>query len=186
MKIKHQQKNTKNNSRGFTIVETLVAIFILLITTTGPLSFAQSSLKSSFQARDQITAFYLAQDAIETIKNIRDANQLNIEVDWLENLGSCRPSVPNIPVMCNIYNERSNVESETCTGISCPKLKYDSTTKQFVLSSMSGDTSKYTRTIYVTQIETNEIQVVVEVKFDGVFLSSPKRIIVQENLYKKY
>lgn len=54
------------------MVETLVAIFILLISVTGPLAVAQSGLRSAYISRDQVLAAYIAQDAIEAIKNKRD------------------------------------------------------------------------------------------------------------------
>jgi prepilin-type N-terminal cleavage/methylation domain-containing protein len=66
------KKTNIQHKRGFTIMETLVAILILLAVITGPLAFIQSGLRASFVARDQIVAFYLAQDAMEAIKNILD------------------------------------------------------------------------------------------------------------------
>lgn len=86
----------KNKNRGFTIMETLVAIFILLLAITGPMVFAQNGLRASFLARDQVTAFFLAQDAIEYIKNIRDGNVVDIikstsanSTGWLNGLEEC-------------------------------------------------------------------------------------------------
>jgi type II secretory pathway pseudopilin PulG len=92
--INFVQKNIQTNAsktnrdKGFTIIETLTAIFILLISITGPMAFSQNGLRAAFQARDQITAFYLAQDAIEFIKNQRDTNILNGEL-LLSRLGDC-------------------------------------------------------------------------------------------------
>jgi len=72
-------KNKKINSqKGFTLMETLVAIFILMLSITGPMVFAQNGLRAAFLSRDQITAFFLAQDAIEYIKNVRDGNVIDI------------------------------------------------------------------------------------------------------------
>jgi len=69
----------KNNSTGgFTIMETMVAIFIIMLAITGPMVFTQNALRAAFLSRDQITAFFLAQDAIEYIKNIRDGHVVNI------------------------------------------------------------------------------------------------------------
>lgn len=69
-------KNPTDSRGGFTIVETLVAISILVIALTGPLSIIASSLKSSYFSRDEITAAYLAQEPIEHIRNLRDMNGL--------------------------------------------------------------------------------------------------------------
>ena len=76
------------SSKGFTLVETLVAISILMLAVTGPLYFASESLKAATYARDQITAFYLAQDAFEQVRKIRDDN-LNKNIDWNTGLVGC-------------------------------------------------------------------------------------------------
>lgn len=174
-----KQKNTKQ--KGFTIIETLVAIFILLISTTGPLSFAQSGLRASFLARDQIAAFYLAQDAIETIKNIRDNTGLTGGSTWLENLGFCTPASSGDTTVCNLDTGQTNINTTACTN-DCPPLNYDKDDKQYVIST-ADEVSKYTRNIYITEIVPDrEAQIVVEVKWDSNFFSE-KRIIVQENIY---
>lgn len=59
---------------GFTLIEALVAISILTIAVTGPLSLAAKGLSYSSYAKDEITAFYLANEAIDVIRNIRDTN----------------------------------------------------------------------------------------------------------------
>jgi hypothetical protein len=51
---------------GFTIVETLVAVAILMIAIAGPLTIVNKSLRAAMEAQDQVTAAYLAQDVIET------------------------------------------------------------------------------------------------------------------------
>jgi len=72
----------KEKLRGFTLLETLVAISILTIAITATFSAVQSGLSSSIESRDQINAFFLAQEAVEYIRNIRDTNSLNGQ-DWL-------------------------------------------------------------------------------------------------------
>jgi prepilin-type N-terminal cleavage/methylation domain-containing protein len=72
-----KNKNLKKNS-GFTMIESLVAIFIILLAITGPMVFAQNGLRTAFLSRDQITAFFLAQDVIESIKNYRNGEAKKI------------------------------------------------------------------------------------------------------------
>jgi len=55
--------------KGFTIIETLVAVTLLMIAIAGPLLIASKGLTSALYAKDQMTASYLAQEAMETIKN---------------------------------------------------------------------------------------------------------------------
>lgn len=63
-----------NTKKGFTIIEALVAITILVMSVTGPLALAAKGLALSGYAKDEITAFYLASEAIDVVRNIRDSN----------------------------------------------------------------------------------------------------------------
>jgi prepilin-type N-terminal cleavage/methylation domain-containing protein len=71
MKKRLEQKN-----KGFTLVETLVAIGVLVVAVTGTLTAVQSGLRDSTIAKDEVVAFWLAQEGMEYIKNIRDQNIL--------------------------------------------------------------------------------------------------------------
>ena len=62
---------------GFSLVETLVAIAILMIAVVGPMTLAWSSIAASNDARNEITATYLAQESLEYVRNIRDGIIVN-------------------------------------------------------------------------------------------------------------
>ena len=70
-KTNYKKGNTKFD-KGFTIVETLVAITILMIAIAGPLSIASKSLNSALYSKDQMTASYLAQEGMELVRNLKD------------------------------------------------------------------------------------------------------------------
>ena len=59
-------------SGGFTLLEALVAISILMVAVVAPITIAQKGLSSAVYTKNQMIASYLAQDAIEYIKNKRD------------------------------------------------------------------------------------------------------------------
>jgi Tfp pilus assembly protein PilV len=179
MKItRYKKQDTKNNKRGFTILETLFAIFILIMSITGPMVFAQSGLRASFQSRDQITAFYLAQDAIETIKNIRDNNLLDINKGWLDGLETvCVGSVP-----CTIDTTDSTPTVAVCTGGDCPPLQtFGDNNPKYGYG--GGDDSRFTRTTYINKISAYEAEIIIEVEWTSAVALGSNRIVVQENIY---
>jgi len=66
------------NSAGFTLIETLVAIAILMIAIAGPLTVANQALTSALGSRNAMIATYLAQDGMESLKNIKDNKSLSL------------------------------------------------------------------------------------------------------------
>lgn len=69
--------NLINKKNAFTLVETMVAISVLMLAILGPLSIASSGIRNSAFAKDQVTAYYLAQEGIEIIRLERDSYSLS-------------------------------------------------------------------------------------------------------------
>ncbi|MFH1582250.1 MAG: prepilin-type N-terminal cleavage/methylation domain-containing protein [bacterium] len=63
--------------KGFTLIEVLFGIFILTVSAFGAFSLIQSNLVSASLNKSKLTAYYLSQEGIELVRNIRDGN-------WLE------------------------------------------------------------------------------------------------------
>ena len=61
-----------SSQSGFTLVETLVAITILLLVIVGPMSFSMSAARSTSFSTEQTAAFFLAQEGIEIMQKARD------------------------------------------------------------------------------------------------------------------
>ena len=92
------------NNKGFTIIETLIAITILMIAISGPLVVASKGSAGAITARDQMIASYLAQESMETIKNLRDNNIANpVFTSWLTGL--------NISSTCYATNHSCDASS---------------------------------------------------------------------------
>ena len=75
-------------TKGFTLIETLIAVAVLMIAIAGPLSISSKALTTSLYARDQTTASYLAQEEMELIKNYKDNNIMN-SPPWTNGIDSC-------------------------------------------------------------------------------------------------
>ena len=152
--------------KGFTLVETLVAISILSLSIIATFTAVQNGIQSSTVAKDQTTAFYLAQEAMEYIKNIRDENALHtigtgVTVDWLTGLSD----VPSDPCyfgkVCEIDSPLKQVVScgsaavTTSPPLLCPNLSQNPSTGLF----------GYTSEIQFQQISADEVTVVISMSW---------------------
>ncbi len=71
-------KNFKfKNKKGFTLIETLVAIMILSLVITSVVSLMSSSIFSARYAKNEIKASYIAQEGIDYMRNLRDSIAFN-------------------------------------------------------------------------------------------------------------
>lgn len=167
--------------RGFTLIETLVAVLILTTSVVGPLSIASKGLMSSLVAKDQVIAFYLAQDAVEYVRFMRDSNKLAGN-PWLTGLGTCVSA--DASVACYLDSRLSTVTS--CGGATCTNfpMYYDSTNKYFTYSQSSTAKTIFTRTVTIqTPIGTNNSEAQLEVVVSWMDTGTVTRQIkVFENL----
>jgi len=113
--LKLQFNKKTNNKTGLTLVETLVAVSILTIAVIGPLGIIAQALHTSYYTRDQMTAHYLAQEAIEYVRNLRDNKSIEITgavvgnpevvigpTDWLSGV-AVPPAAAPVPGRPNIF-----------------------------------------------------------------------------------
>ena len=144
-------KKRKNwTDKGFTLIETFVAITILLIAITGPLYLVTRGVALSKSVKGQVTAVYLAQEAVEYIRNIRDKNILSGN-DWLATLGDC------VSGKCKIDSPAQEV---TSCGTDCAPLKYNDATKLYGYN--LGEETVFKRDIQINEITAGkEIEIIV-------------------------
>ncbi len=164
----------RNSKRGFTLIEALIAIAVLTISIAGPITIASRGIASAVFARDQITAFYLAQEAVEYIRNKRDENNLNGN-NWLEGLSECLDA--NV---CTVDINESDPEDiiNQCPGGVCPVLKYDDNTNFYNYS--TGVDSNFTRTTNITTVNVKEVAITTTLSWSTGVLS--KSFTVKEHI----
>jgi len=156
-KTLNPKRSTLNSRAGFSLIEALVAIAILLLALIGPFTIATKGLVSANFARDQVTAFYLAQEATEIIRSKRDNNVLGGK-EWTDKLDECFDKECTVDATKNID---SGSAIKKCTG-ECDVLQQSSSSKLY--GYLGGwDDTKFTRKIYIEEMSADEIRATVTV-----------------------
>ncbi len=89
---KNNHSNTKKSGGGFTLLEVLVALFVIIVGLMGGMSAILKTLTLLSFSASRLTAAYLAQEGIEIVRNVRDTNWLEARTvanDWDEGLANC-------------------------------------------------------------------------------------------------
>ena len=112
-------KTVQQKNKGFTLIEVLVAIFILITAVVVPLTIGSKAFAYSNFVRDQSTASYLAQEAVEFVRLTRDNASLNPSpsggwvdfksvIDECMNEAGCQFDVLPSSVSITACNEKCN------------------------------------------------------------------------------
>ncbi len=180
MKIENFKLKIKNQSQGFTLVETLVAITILVLVINASFTAAQSGISLATFSKNQIIAFYLASEGVEQIRNMRDENGLKNQ-NWLTNISSSANDACYFGKTCTI--DAANNTISACTGGfgSCPLLKEDAVTGFYGYTSSWANTV-FRREIQLVQIVPNqEVSVIVKMSWTQGLLN--RSFQIRENLF---
>jgi len=167
------------SKRGFTIIESLVAISILVAIITAATSAVQSGISSYIFSKDQIISFYLAQEGFEQIRNIRDENRLNSR-NWLAGIAENGSDPCWFGSACTVDPIVSAVPSRCTSGPgNCPVLRQDTVTGFFGYNA-AWPATIFRREITLTSINADEIAVTVTVNWSKGTVS--RQFKARENL----
>lgn len=67
----------KHTCGGYSLVEVMISVSVLLIATIGPMTIAAQGIKSAAFSLEQNTAFFIAQEGIEAMVALRNEAVLN-------------------------------------------------------------------------------------------------------------
>ncbi len=163
-------RNNGKLSAGFTFIETVVAIAVLIVSVVAPLSLAAQGLRIARIARDQVIANYLAQEAVEFLRFTRDSDAINGN-EWLEsfpddcfNGGSCVVDI----------TDGADGTITACTGNRsgiCPVIRFDETTGTYGYNE-DWSATRFTRTVRLTygSDQDREISAQISVSWNDIVL----------------
>jgi len=167
--------------KGFTLIETLVAIAIVTIAISGCLFTANRAIVAAETARDQLTASYLAQEGIEYVRMMRDNEYLvaystsgDAWANFLSgsdaaSIAQCRATTCMLDPTRNM-GSGSGLSLQPCSGSSCTPL-YLANGIYTNRSDISGAVqTPFTRTIRAADISANEEKITstVQWSFHGI------------------
>jgi prepilin-type N-terminal cleavage/methylation domain-containing protein len=168
--------NSKKN--GFTLVETLVAISILMISIVGPMYSIYRALQATYISRDELAATGLAQEGAEYVRNVRDSNYLatlgGTATPWLQNLSNCQTINGCTVDTFTRYSSTPQACSTVCTPL------YINVGGQYT-QQVGGTKTHFTRTVTITN--PTSIEAIVNVKVSWITNHVTYSVIVNEHLY---
>ena len=161
-------KKTTSHNKGFTLIETLVALSIFSLSIVALIVAAGQGVSNFQTIKARLTASYLAQEGVELVHNIRDTemetgNWASFVNPSSSPIANCIVPNPN-SVGCTIdaiFNP-SLINVSQCNPSSCPRLKYS---EPIGYNYTSPDTTIFERIISVELIGTNEAKVTSTVKY---------------------
>ncbi len=171
-------KNYSYLTAGFSLVEVLVAISILLIAITGPMKILTNANRSTAFASEQVNAWFLAQEGLELVQKGRDDlllgyfyRQINAGVggqaspfaQFRTNYAACF-AVSKCGVMIN--STAGSVNIRACTATACRLYTDTSTIIRPVYVHTAAQTSTqtispFTRTIQMSVDPSNVNEIIV-------------------------
>ena len=169
------RNNKLKLKKAFTLIETLVAVTILSAAVAGPMALSIKSIGSASVSQDQLVAFYLGQEVMEYVRNIRDTNLINSSNDWTNGLGACKGGAG-----CYIDVKNNTV---TVCGTNCPKLDFNGVNYTYKSGGADGN-SIFTRTIKIDDtvgVGGDEAKVSISIKWTGKY--GGKTMNLEDNIF---
>lgn len=192
-------KYYSSSQSGFSLVETLVAITILLVVIVGPMSISATAARSTSFSSEQVIAFFLAQEGAEIAQKVRDdliLDNFNLPADpsdgWLEFTTGAAYINCFDPDGCGLELNTDAVASlkapVDCGSASC-LLYYNAggDRSRYTYSSAGAIATPYTRIIYFEPTtSSDEIKVTSKVTWRTGSQRKPQEASVETYLFNVY
>ena len=162
---------TLNKKKGFTLVEMLIAVFIFTISLSALMAISSRAVFVAREAERHVTADYLAIEALEAARHIRDSAFLNGTGDSLTAVFSGHEIFPGCDTSgryCHMYYSDYPIfeRCSTCKVWKNDEQKYLQLEGEVAPGPSLIDSGFYRR-IFFEEINTEEVLITVQVGWDG-------------------
>jgi len=143
-------RKKKNLVWGFTFIEAMVAISLLMTSVVIAVTVIRTNILVSSVTKNAVAARFLAQEGVEYTRHVRDSHLVDFEktdnsdIPWLGTLDVCFDN----PCFIDTANPTS-VNITSCPAGVCPILKYNETENRYGYDSGVG----WEDTVFVREIE---------------------------------
>ena len=155
-------KFSKQKNRGFTLVETLVAVSIFSLSVLALMAVLSQGISDTEYAKKKIIGTFLAQEGIEFLRNMRDNHILysqSTSNNWTQFKARLAPC--NVGSECGFNTALSTTDPNfvfTCT--SNPENCKVYISNGVYNTNLVGTDSGFTRKISATTVSANELKVI--------------------------
>jgi Tfp pilus assembly protein PilV len=183
---------TQFSHKGYSLVEVMVAITILMLSILGPITIAVKSYQSAQYARQQTTAFFLAQEGITAVNTIRNNSAATGYTDasfdpwaWTSDplisacftASGCGMDFRDESIMSNVVR---------CSDQEACRLLFNQSAPRAVYQHVSGEASPYRRVIRMQFANPEEILVESAVAWDSKLLGGSQEVRLSTSLFHLY
>lgn len=173
-----------HRTQGYTLIETLVAITVLMLAIVGPLTVANKALTAALDARNQVIAYNLAQESMEEFKNWKD-NAVAGGAAVFPLTGSETPAGTNncqntgTANLCGMYMATDALGNVSYAMTNCGSCNLYTNTNGYSYAPSSAATP-FTRYLYATPTSSGEAYITVVVAWTAGTGSAGNQIQIQE------
>ena len=192
---------------GFSLVETLVAISILLVVMIGPMTISMSTARSTSFSSEQVVAFFLAQEGAELAQRARDQFLLDFFDDPVANptpwgdfldetaagqYGLCYQTAGCGLELVDGSAVGALAAPKSCASLGC-KVYFDAAggRARYTYAVSGNEQTDYTRTIRFTKVPVgasadDDVRVVSEVTWRSGSFRQLQSVKVETHLFNVY
>jgi len=166
----------KKNNAGFTIIELLIAMFVMTTGIMAVYTLIPKAIESSIVNTDKYIATQLAREGMEIIRNIRDTN-------WIEQLDSpiavWNEGLTNCALGCEVVYDMPSIQDPALPAYGAGRfLRVDTNGFYKYTVSLGDKVTKFKRKIVITPIA-NGLKTVVLVNWSSDYADA----VLEETFY---